>query len=926
MHNPRILPENIRQSPLKHLSVRNTMESSQRIISVFLFLFALVTGNCDGNLVFNGDFESISDNNTPESWSSAGNASVKQKLYTDIGRDGKHCAKLECFEFKGDGPDFHAMICQVGKVTIKKGEWYRLTFFARGERIRGNVVDVGLSNTRNWENTGLSEAFIVGRDWRKYEFIFQASSDLPAEASRLQFWFKSPGVLWLDDVEIVKIEEGRQWFPQITGDGVINMVPNSSFECDDAGWGSFTYGLSGWAGNLYRLEGEIDNKIAYHGNKSLKIALNQRDLPVFYFDYFTPVAQKVKRVFAANIGWFKVSQDNVMTLSAYIRADADETRGELIVNDPNGRRQSKKVTITKNWQRYEFSFKPTHRYFFIAVGVDLEATGCDTATVWIDAVQLEHGDKATAYQPRTAAESFLISTVPNNISIKPAKGFEAKVVAFNNSESTQKISGKITVTDFFDKPIYEREILLNVQPNSGSSLRLKNLNQGRPGFFRINYSYGNSSNSLRCAVIYPVENAIDSPLGFNHAYPWNFLVKLTHQAGIVWWRDWSAKWDTIEPEPTKVDFSIPDEQIKRVADLNGRVEVLLPFPSARWSTSAKPQEINKAAGNDSYLKARLPLAFMPKNPADFANHAAEVVKHYSHMNDLKPRSISHYQILNEPVYTDYALPRKFGYSLDDYISLLSLAYKRMKDANPGCYVVGGISANLESGLTHDFITHGGLRYLDIFDIHNYDPPRDAESFEESFKTLRELMLANGGGDKPVWITEWGCYADDDPPVIPFTAGDSAMNRSRWQSERAAAEHIVKYVAVSFAYGVRKIFFHAGTCGTINLPDAGGVLYEYGGTPRKMYVASAVLCRLLGVPDECVKVIKNQEIRAYVFRSGKKYIAICWNNADKPQPLFVPSSVQIFDVMGNLIKERKTNLDRSPKYLISSQVKEILKLF
>ena len=72
-----------------------------------------------------------------------------------------------------------------------------------------------------------------------------------------------------------------------------------------------------------------------------------------------------------------------------------------------------------------------------------------------------------------------------------------------------------------------------------------------------------------------------------------------------------------------------------------------------------------------------------------------------------------------------------------------------------------------------------------------------------------------GGPKPVWITEWGCYADDDPPCVPQTVGDATMNRCRWPSERAATEHIVKFTAVGFAHGVRKIFFHAGTCGTIN---------------------------------------------------------------------------------------------------------------
>ncbi|MGC8886885.1 MAG: carbohydrate binding domain-containing protein [Verrucomicrobiia bacterium] len=891
------------------------MNGAKSLFTGVFLLFAAIAHSAE-NLVYNGSFEIVKDGNVPDGWSAAGNAAVKQKLSTDIGRDGKRCAKLECFEFNGDGPDYHAMICQVNKISLKRGNWYRISFFARGSGIRGDAVDVGLNRTRQWENVGLSEAFIVSQDWQRYEFVFLARSDLPADASRLQFWFKSPGVLWLDDVEIVQTEEGRQWFPQIGQDDVKNLIPNSSFECDTAGWGSFTYGLSGWAGNLYKLEGEIDNIVAYHGRKSLKIALNQKNLPTYYFDYFTPVAQKVKRVYAANMGWFKVNQGEQFVLSAYMRGDSDGVKGEMIISEPEGRRQGKAITLNKNWQRYEFRFKPNGRYFFVALGLDLETTGRDAATVWIDAVQLERGDRASDYQPRHPVESFILAQ--ENISFNPAKGIELKVVAYNDAATNQKISGRLSVTDFYDNVVSSRDINVNVPAKSFSEVSLKNLNSGKLGFFRVNYSSENCSNSIRCAVIESLTQANDSPLGFNHAYPWDFLVELTHRAGLVWWRDWSAKWDTIEPEKGRIDFSVPDVQIKRVLNLNGNVEVLLPFPSARWSTSAKPEEIEKAAGNDSYLKARLPLAFMPESLEDFGNHAASVVSHYS---SLKPVGITHYQILNEPVYTSYALPRQFGYTLDDYIKLLAVAYKKMKEANPQCKVVGGISANLESGLTRDFITRGGLNYVDIFDIHNYDPPRAAESFEDSFATLWNL-IEKSGTPKPVWITEWGCYADDDPPVLPFTAGDSAMNRSRWQSERAAAEHIVKYTAIAFAYGFRKIFFHAGTCGTINNPDAGGVLYEYGGAPRKMYVSSSVLCRLLGVPDECVKKIKRNGNYGYIFKSKDRYVAICWSNNKEVKMMKLTSAVECYDVVGNKIG-KEVKLTQSPLYFISKNEKALV---
>jgi hypothetical protein len=83
------------------------------------------------NLVANGSFEqSQAKANRPDDWACAGNPAIKQQLMLDTGRDGRRCAKLECAEFAGDGPDFHAMLCQVGKVSVAKGQWYRLAFWA----------------------------------------------------------------------------------------------------------------------------------------------------------------------------------------------------------------------------------------------------------------------------------------------------------------------------------------------------------------------------------------------------------------------------------------------------------------------------------------------------------------------------------------------------------------------------------------------------------------------------------------------------------------------------------------------------------------------------------------------------------------------------------------------------------------------------
>ena len=902
--------------------------------TVLAFLALITAAACQAvetNLVSNGSFEqSQSRPGMPDGWSAVGNQAVKQALALDTGRDGKRCAKLSSTEFNGDGPDLHAMICQVGKVAVRQGQWYRLTFWAKSESIRGDAVEVALSDTSRWENAGLEEVFTPVAQWQQFDFLFRAKINLAAVASRLQFWFKGTGTLWLDDVVLAETAGGQQWFPQISTDGVKNFLPNSSFECGTANWGGFTYGLSGWVGNLYRLEGELDEAVAQHGRNILRIMLSPKTLPVFYFDYYEPVRQPVRRVLAANRGWFHVKPGEELTLSAFLRADAEGVAGQLVVNEAPSHLLRKQVTVGKEWQRCEFTFRPTQPFVFIAIGLDLEVCRRDAASLWLDAVQLERGDHATDYEPRQPVESFIVTDRTGNISTNPATGLAFTLKAFNNTERAQTVRGKLQVTDFFDRVVVAEERGFDVPARGRASLTIPRLCQGQQGFFRATWTPRSPTaplsqqtepvSSLRCALITPPGMDLpDSPLGFNHAYPWDFLVQLAREAGIVWWRDWSAKWQTVEPAKGRFDFTAADTQIQRVLNLNSEVEVLLPFPSAAWSTTARAGEVEKAAGRNEYLRARLPCSYAPADLNDFGAYAAAVARHYE---QSRPRAVTHFQILNEPVYTDYALPGKFGYTLADYLRLLEAGSRALHAADPQCRVVGGISANLEAGLTRDFVIQGGLQWVDVFDLHMYDPPRPPESFEDSFRSLEELMRAHGG-PKPVWITEWGCYADDDPPCLPQSVGDATMNRCRWPSERAATEHMVKFGAVSFAHGVRKIFFHAGTCGTINGPDAGGVLFTYGGAPRKMYAGIAVLTRLLGVPDECVRMVHDEGLVAYVFRAKNRAVAIAWCESGRSRKLKLASAVQTYDIMGNACSARDLALEQSPVYVVGKQVEAVL---
>jgi len=181
----------------------------------------------------------------------------------------------------------------------------------------------------------------------------------------------------------------------------------------------------------------------------------------------------------------------------------------------------------------------------------------------------------------------------------------------------------------------------------------------------------------------------------------------------------------------------------------------------------------------------------------------------------------------------------------------------------------------------------------------------------------------------MWLTEYGCYADDDPYRTPQKVGDSAMSKSVWPSEREASEALVQSAAVFCTHGLRKIFLHAGTCGPINGSSAGGVFFEYGGTPRKMLPAVSAFSRLIDADFEPVEIGPQPAgMRVYVFNVKRGVVAIAWTREDRPVLIEANDEITPLDIMGNAIRERAVELTATPVYFLTntltpSQLKRFL---
>ncbi len=872
------------------------------------------------HLVRNPSFEGDADENgVPNEWRAAGDARfVSQNLAVEKGRDGGRCAKLSCTQFEQKSPASHAMLCQMG-VPVRRGESYRVAFWARGEDILGDIVSVGLSDTSSWESCGLAGAFAPGLQWRRFEFLFRATRSCTTE-SRFQIWFNSTGTLWLDDVEFVRAEPPfRRPGNIITAAGQRNLVPNGSFECGSCGWGSAEWDrTSHWGGKMNRLLGSVDEKESFRGQCSLRVDLTPQTQPWSYFDYFDLYRIPISAPLAANIGFIEVVPGRAYTLSAYMKASSSGTPARLAVRQFEGRAFERGVRVSGKWERYSVTFKPTSQWCYVLAGPDLRKTRDNPspppiATLWLDAVQLEQGAKPLEFGTRGRIEVGVETDRPGNV-FGWDEPLRFRLTLANSSGEARQAEVEVWLTDFSGKTIWRKELRLmapargrierEMFPEKSTVLR---------GFLRLHFNVlgGDvvSRWTMRLAVI-PVCEDDDSRFGMNHAYPWPHLLDLSRKAGLVWVRDWSLKWMEVEPEEGRFTFVETDHQINRPLRHGMSVLCLLPFPSSPWSAGgAAPTEVGM-----SYEERRAVVARAPKDAKQFANYVERTIGHY------KGR-VEWFQVFNEPLFTSYALPRSEGYSATDYAVYTKAFAGAARRANPSSKILGGIGYIREGQIMNDFeefFRAGGLDVIDAVDIHCYPRIRPPEFIEELLESLNALMDRHGGR-KPIWLTEYGYYADDEPWAAPMPHQD--FNQPL-RDERVQAEYAVRWATILFANGVDKIFYHAGTCAGVNGDSLQGVFYEYGGEPHRIYAAQAVMARLLSPTCRFVKRLTlGKGMKGYLFRDGERLVAVVWSVSGAGQKAIRlgDRKLRMLDLMGREQNNRQFNPSATPVYVVGERV-------
>ncbi len=215
-------------------------------------------------------------------------------------------------------------------------------------------------------------------------------------------------------------------------------------------------------------------------------------------------------------------------------------------------------------------------------------------------------------------------------------------------------------------------------------------------------------------------------------------------ANMTWVRQF-ARWDEIEPAPGDYDWHRWDQIVNTIDQYPDLKLVVVLVNSPDWSRDSEA------------------VTSPPYDPADFGRFAYAFAQRYG-------ETVDHYQIWDEP-----NLTAAWG-NLDprpaQYTALLQSAYKEIQVADPIATVMAAaLAPTIEEGPKNI----SDIQYLDAlyaleahrfwdavaakpygFDISPDNRTVDASTLNFSrIVALREIMVKNGDGGKPLWASNWG---------------------------------------------------------------------------------------------------------------------------------------------------------------------------
>ncbi len=844
------------------------------------------------NLVRNGSFSDLDGNGKPKQWRPAfGGNGVKGRWATVKGPKGKWAVKIECTDFPDDTQTGWAIFMQDRTVSTKRSQNLYISFWARKEGMEAAQVMVAIMRLQPW-GTVLRTAVPVSEEWSKVELVVTPQSD--CRNARFEIYFNEVGSLYLADIRVAETTKSafelnrvrRKMERERKLDKQKNIIWNSSFEVGANGWGT-----EGFDHNIVK----IDDAQAYHGRASARIALRRSDLPAGYSDYPKPRRIVSPAVKFATEGWMRLKKGAKYTLSAYLRSDGNDLKAELGVYFMTGARSIQAAKVTGQWRRYTLTFTAKDIFGFAQIA---SSTTDSPATLWVDAVQLEKGTRATTYTTKYPVEAAFYPKRPGGIY------YAGEPVVFDVSASFggrgARGSVAVKVVDYRGQTVYQKTFSLT-KKSAPDRLELPVTDNGHYQLLAsVKGRRFKRSSQTRFVVIYPYAKTYgnrDARFGTNHPYYSDLMQGLAQDAGVYWVRDWSLKWDSVEPQKGRWDFSGAKILFDRARRFDLRVLAILPDPSSGWASSGPAQARGKRLGD-----AFADLWYLPKSMDDYRRYVRECIQRYHDRARV-------WEVLNEP-YRGKTVKWKVEEKYNDFLRIVkeeaAQAGANQEVARCGLVYFG----------SHEQANTEAARLADVLSEHTYPVFNRTRRFISQTRRI-EGFLKRHNVKTDIWVTEYGKYSNDNPAYEYASFNHYLANGD----ERTAAAYNMKYLTILFSHGVSKVFFHQRTW-PIGMNRRHAVpfdmLFDYGARPFKFFVAANAMAWLLHPGTSAgVPVNETGPVFAYRFKRPDDAVLVVWT--DKTPAALSPSvrrlvrEVSAYGMMGNRL-DAVRDIGSEPIYL------------
>jgi hypothetical protein len=718
----------------------------------------------------------------------------------------------------------------------------------------------------------------------------------------------------------LRLPEASESNAQRNGIFAGNRLLNSSFELGREEWGVI-FGKrdvsSEWS--LVGTQDANNEAHASHGSQALRVAVIPQVAPyeskyksaTIASDYFQANPLE-KLTISADLKSAKAGQVVKLQLR-YVPTSVVPNRGSNLIE--------KKITLTKDWQRYSFDARlPLAAKNAYAIAIEIPSS--DQATeVYIDAVAVRPlGYKN--YIPRSAFEAHSDTKRFRRL-YEPGEAFDIVSAIRNNTNQAAPAVLQLTLHDPTGNLIYTTEKTFpNIGAQSRDTIAWKLPTFIKQGMYRAAIKVGVSKDSLHPS--HSLSLAVLRGRDVNVVDPDNrFGVNITdlrefwalERIGIGW---------------SRFTFDCGLGQLMRQPGV--------------WNTE-------HAAKLDALLDYQAsfgvtPLAVLGPGMPKWASRApkgSSAHRTYTHREDTNQHFESYINQLLDladgrlyaiETWNEPDIPLFYRGTVQEMANFTEEAYDIIKAHSPEIEVVGlGLAtpAETHNKFLRKILNYTGLKPYDAISYHPYTEGRRHPArgdFREVVQGIYQV-IAEFGKPPPLWATEFGYFgfANEAKPFVPYK--NPFVAREILEEDESAAAYI-QAICTAFANGVDKTFYFTLLEGNLLDRWLQGWVGPGGRSVESGFIAAATACDLIRRVD----CLGQEEVKPGLWQTqfagrGKQFVVLWSENGDQSLILKTDDELNGFDLYGNIKYYKpegtslKIPLTSTPIYLNTADVRDHL---